>query len=69
LYTIAVFQVRRIDPKTINKCSVCRAEISQKCLWRSDLDNAVMARKETVVGQTELRILTSADHERVVLFE
>jgi hypothetical protein len=67
LYAVPVS--RCIDTKAVYKCSVGRAEITQERLWRSYLNNAVMARKETVVGQTELRILASADHERVVLFE
>ena len=66
---IAVFQVRGFDANTVYKSSVGRAQVAQETLWRRDLENAVMARKETVVRQAELSILAAPDHECVVLVE
>ncbi|HSU25423.1 MAG TPA: hypothetical protein VLI65_05550, partial [Pyrinomonadaceae bacterium] len=43
--------------------------VSQETLWGGDLENAVVAREETVVRQAELSILAAPDHKCVVLIE
>jgi len=64
-----MLQVRGLDPDPIYESSVCRTEVTEESLRRSDLENAVMARKESVLRQAELRVVTSPDHESVVLVE
>src|SRR3954464_4796967 len=59
----------RVDAYSIYKCSVGRTEITEKTLRRRDLEDAVMARKESILRQTELSVLATSDHECIVLVE
>ncbi len=54
LYAVAALQVSRIDTQTVYERSVCRPQISKKCLRRSDLNETMMAREEAILRQTEL---------------
>jgi hypothetical protein len=61
--------MRRLDANAIDERPVGGTEIPKESLRRRDLKQAVMARKEPVVRKTELCVLASADHERVVLIK
>ncbi len=61
--------MRGLDADTVDVSSVRRTEIAEETLGRSDLKNAVVTRKETVLRKTELGVLTPADHKGVVLVE
>jgi hypothetical protein len=64
-----VLEVRSLDPNSIYERSIGRPEVSKKALRRSDLEYAVVARKKSILRQTELRVLTPPDHESIVLVE
>ena len=64
-----MFEVSGVDTDPIYKSSVRGAKIAKEALRGSYLENAVVSGKEPVLRQAKLRILTSPDHESVVLVE
>src|SRR5690606_26183333 len=69
LDAVTMLQMRGLNADAVYERPVRRAQITQETLRRGDLDKTVMARKKTIMRQTEMCVLAPADHERIMLFK
>src|SRR5204863_10071717 len=69
LNALAVSQISFLNFLPVDVSSVERAEVAQEGARRSDFKYALVTREISVVGQAEMRRLSTPDKERVVLVE
>ncbi len=69
LNPVTISQIGFLNFLPVNISSIERAEVAQEATGRSNFQDAMITREVPVIGQAEMRRLTSSDQKSVVLLE
>src|SRR5205085_642282 len=69
LYAVAVSEVCLLNLLPVDVSSVGRAKIAQVTTGRRNLKQAMVTRKKSIFGQTQVRRIATPYQERIVLIE